>query len=500
MNAVESICAEWCPVPRGFMRAEHLISSSQAVIRRRSTKPHMPNPQETTQPPPPDVRAQLMRALDLDTAGRSAEADALYRAVLEVDPQNFAALNRRAVLCAERGELPEALRLIEAAVRAKPTVGQLVSDMGVILERMGRLDEAMAAYERALALRADLPIAHNRRGFALSAKGRYEEAIAAFTRAVEIDPAYAEAQFHRALACLVTGRFKEGWEGYEWRWAAPEFKTARPPYPIPDWNGEPLAGKAIYLYVEQGYGDAIMFARYAPMVAARGATVLFCVRPALKEVLSGLPGVQVGVVGDSGPRCNYMCPLLSLPRIFKTDLATIPATVPYIHPAPERAARWQTRIPRDGRLNVGLVWAGGRDFAGDRQRTIGLEAMRPLLGDARIRYVSLHTELREDDAPLMAAHPEIIHFGAELKDFADTAAAIAQLDLVISVDTAVAHLAGAMARPVWILLPFNPDFRWLLGRDDSPWYPTARLFRQPTAGDWAGVIARVREALAARAQ
>jgi Tfp pilus assembly protein PilF len=479
---------------------KHLIFSDQAVIRRRSAKTRMPNPQEKNRHPPPDVRAQLMRALELDTAGQSEEADALYRAVLAVDPQNFAALNRRAVLCAERGELAEALRLMEAAVRANPTVGQIMSDLGVILERMGRLEEAMATYDRALALNANLPVAQNGRGLALSARGRYEDAIAAFTRAVEIDPGYAQGHFHRALAYLVTGRFKEGWDDYEWRWASPKSKAARPTYQIPDWNGEPLAGKGIYLYVEQGYGDTIMFARYAPMVAARGATVLFCVRPALKELLGGLPGVQVGVEGDTGPRCDYMSPLLSLPRIFKTDLATIPAAVPYIHPAPERVARWQARIPRDGRLNVGFVWAGGRDYAGDRHRTIGLNAMRPLLGDARIRYVSLHTEVREEDGPLMAAHPEILHFGAELKDFADTAAAIARLDLVVSVDTAVAHLAGAMATPVWIMLPFNPDFRWLLGRDDSPWYPTARLFRQPTAGDWTSVVARVREALAARAQ
>ena len=448
----------------------------------------------------PDVRPQLMRALDLDAAGKVDEADELYRAILVDDPTNFAALNRRAVLSAQRGELVEALRLIQDAARANPSIGQIASDMGVILERMGRLDEAMASYDRALALRPDQPIAHNGRGLGLCAQGRYDEAVAAFTRAVEIKPDYAEAHFHRALVLLLTGRFAEGWEEYEWRWAPAKARAARPPFELPDWNGEALAGKGIYLYLEQGYGDAIMFVRYAPMVAARGGTVLFCVRPALKELLKGLPNVQVGVDGDTGPRCDYMCPLLSLPRVFKTDLASIPADVPYIHAAPERIAKWRPRVPHDGRLNVGLVWAGGRDFAGDRQRTMGLAPMLPLLGNPSIRCVSLHAELRENDAALMAQHPEIVHFGAELADFADTAAVIGELDLVISVDSAVAHLAGAMAKPVWILLPFNPDFRWLLGRDDSPWYPTARLFRQPAAGDWASAIARVREALAALAQ
>jgi len=461
----------------------------------------MRKPQEKKQHHvPPNVRPQLMRALDLDTAGKIEEAEELYRAVLKADPDNFAALNRRAVLCAQRGELVEALRLIQAAVRANPKLGEMASDMGAILLQLARFDEALASYERALELRPDNANAHNGRGLVLCALGRYEEAVAAYGRAIEIDPGCAPARFHRGLAYLLTGNFAAGWDDYEWRWAPAEAQSARPSYALPHWNGEPLAGKAIYLYVEQGYGDAIMFARYAPLVAARGATVLFCVRPALKELLADMPGVQVGVAGDTGPRCNYMCALLSLPRIFKTDLASIPADVPYIHAAPERVAQWQTRIPRDGRLNVGLVWAGGRDFAGDRHRTIGLEAMMPLLGDPRIRYVSLHAELREEDAPLVAAHPEILHFGSELKNFADTAAAVAQLDLVISVDTAVAHLAGAMAKPVWLLLPFNPDFRWLLGRDDSPWYPTARLFRQPRAGDWASVIARVREALAAQIQ
>jgi Tfp pilus assembly protein PilF len=448
----------------------------------------------------PDVLPQLMRGLDLDTAGKVEEADALYRAVLAIDPTNFAALNRRAVLAAHRGELVEALRLIQAAAASNPNLGQIASDMGGILTRMGRLEEALESYDRAAELQPDDPAALNGRGLGRSLKGRYEEAITAFTRAIEIKPDYPAAHFHLGLALLVTGRFAQGWEEYEWRWAVEHSTSARPPLPLASWNGESLAGKGIYLYTEQGLGDAIMFARYAPMVAARGGTVLFCVRPSLKALLADLPGVQVGVEGDTGPRCDYMCALLSLPRIFKTDLASIPADVPYIHASPERIATWQRRIPRDGRLNVGLVWAGARGFSGDSQRTIGLAPMLPLLDDPRIRFVSLHAELRDDDAALMTQHPEVAHFGSELGDFADTAALIAQLDLVISVDSAVAHLAGAMAKPVWILLPFNPDFRWLVGREDSPWYPTARLFRQPAAGDWPSVIARVRDALAVQAQ
>jgi Flp pilus assembly protein TadD len=449
--------------------------------------------------PPPDVRPQLIQALELETAGKLDEAEQLYRAVLELDPTNFAALNRRAIICSGRGEHVEALRLIQAAMRANPASGETAADMGVILERLGRLDEAMASYERALVLRPDQPVAHNRRGVALSAKGRYREAIVAFTRAIEINPSYAEARFYRALAYLLLGDFATGWDEYEWRWALANAKGARPDFPVPDWNGEPLSGKAIYLYIEQGLGDAIMFARYAPLVAARGARVLLCARPPLKALFAGMPGVTVGVPGDEGPRFQYICPLLSLPRIFKTNIDSIPADVPYIHAPPERLENWKARIPQDGRLKVGIVWAGGRDFVADRVRTVGLARFAPLLGNPRICYVSLQAELRDEDAALMAAHPGIVHFGSDLEDFADTAAVISQLDLVISVDTAVAHLAGAMAKPVWILLPFAPDFRWLLGREDSPWYPTARLFRQPRMGDWASVIARVRDALVALA-
>ena len=482
---------------------------------------------------PPDVRPQLKRALDAETAGRVGEAEDLYRAVLELDPRNFIALNRQAVRCAARKDYVEALRLIQAAMRANPASAETAGDMGVILDRMGRVDEAVLSYDRALVLRpndvaalcnrgfslmklrqfdkalasyekaiAAAPRhaeAHNGRGLALADLGRRGEAVTALTRAIDIDPDYAEAHFNRALVRLVLGEFEAGWDGYEWRWKVGKAADGRPNFPMPDWNGEPLAGKTIYIYVEQGIGDAIMFARYAPLVAARGARVLLCVRPPMKTLLAGMAGVAVGVPGDEGPRFDYMCPLLSLPRIFKTTADTIPADVPYIHAAPERVETWKARLPGDGRLTVGLVWAGGRDFVGDRSRTIGLERFAPLLGDPRIRFVSLHTELRDADAALMRRYPDIVHLGSELRDFADTAAVISRLDLVISVDTSVAHLAGAMAKPVWILLPFAADFRWMLAREDSPWYPTARLFRQHKMDDWSDAIARVRVALATQA-
>jgi tetratricopeptide (TPR) repeat protein len=478
----------------------------------------------------PDLRAQLLRALDAETARSFDEAERGYRAVLETDPQNFVALDRLAVMHAGRGELVDALRLIEAATRANPSSAEIARDMGSVLERMGRLEEAKASFERALALRPQhagtvYKSAHllhklgryeealatydraaaiaegdaadyNDLGLALAAVGRRDEALAAFARAIGLDPSCADAHFNRALLYLLLGDFDRGWAEYEWRWRVGLGDGTSSTLPIADWTGEPVDGKTVYLYFEQGFGDAIMFVRYVPLVVARGANVLLCVRPHMRRLLDGMPGVTVSIPDDIGPMAQYKCPLLGLPRIFGTKIDTIPSDVPYIRAAPEWNEKWRGRIPRDGRLNVGLVWAGGRDHAGDRARTVGFERFAALLGDPRVRYVSLHAELRDRDAALMAAHPDIVHFGPELQDFADTAGVISHLDLVISVDTAVAHLASAMAKPVWILLPFSPDFRWLLDRDDSPWYPTARLFRQPHLGDWESVIARVREALA----
>jgi hypothetical protein len=242
-----------------------------------------------------------------------------------------------------------------------------------------------------------------------------------------------------------------------------------------------------------------MFARYAPILAARGASVVLGVLPAAKVLMTEMSGVTTVAPGDPLPSFDIQAPLLSLPYLLKTRIETIPASVPYLRPRADRLDTWRDRIPHDKKLTVGVVWAGGRDFTGDRNRSISLQKFETLFDVSGASFVSLQRDLRDGDAERLRPRPDVVHFGEQLTDFADTAAVISMLDLVISVDTSVAHLAGAMGKPVWILLPFAPDFRWMLDRTDSPWYPTARLFRQSTIGDWEGVLVNVKAALSAHA-
>jgi hypothetical protein len=258
-----------------------------------------------------------------------------------------------------------------------------------------------------------------------------------------------------------------------------------------------LSGKTILLYAEQGVGDCLQFARYAPLVARRGARVLLAVHRELKALLSNLADA-VFAEGEPLPPFDLRCPLLSLPLAFGTTLATIPDNVPYVHADAEQVARWQTRLGPSGSLRVGLAWSGNPAHKNDYRRSLAFDCLAPVLALPDVQFVSLQKKVRPADAERLRRSP-LIDLAAELNDFADTAAVVASLDLVIAVDTAVAHLAGAMGKPTWVLLPFSPDWRWLLDRDNSPWYPTARLFRQPRIGDWASVIARVAEELWRRA-
>jgi hypothetical protein len=342
------------------------------------------------------------------------------------------------------------------------------------------------------------------------ALGRLDEAMQSFDRATDIRPDLAEAWWDKAATHLLLGDFEAGWRLFEWRWQVPGpnglDRVVR--FAEPLWTGrEPLEGKTIVLYAEQGLGDTIQFVRYAELVAARGARVLLAVPKPLMRLVSALDGVDQVVDGESAaPAIDYQCPMLSLPLAFGTTLATVPARVPYLNADREESAAWRQRLPRvPGGLRIGLVWAGGHRpenphmTAMDARRSLPLARLAPL-AQPGVEFVSLQKgERAEAELRALAAEGgfarRILDVGAELGDFATTAALIDNLDLVISVDTAVAHLAGAMGKPVWLLNRADTDWRWMLGREDSPWYPTMRIFRQTVSGDWGSVIAAVREAL-----
>jgi hypothetical protein len=329
---------------------------------------------------------------------------------------------------------------------------------------------------------------------------RLDEALASYERALALKPDDADIHLNEAFVRLLAGDFERGWRKNEWRWeSAPSGLLNRSSgmlrrnFPQPLWLGaEAIEGKAILLYGEQGLGDTIHFCRYVPLVAERGARVILEVAEPLRVLMSGLAGASHCIArGEAPPDFDLQCPLLSLPLAFGTRLETIPRETPYLT-APAPARDWEALL--GDRPRIGLAWSGNALHKNDRRRSVALAALAPLF-DIAATFVSLQPDARPADAAALAARSDVLDLGPALANFADTAALISHLDLVISVDTAVAHLAGALGRPVWILLPFIPDWRWLIDRDDSPWYPTARLFRQTEIREWHGVVERVRDAL-----
>ena len=387
----------------------------------------------------------------------------------------------------------EAEAAIRKALAVAPGMAEAQSDLGAVLTRKGDVGIAIAALNRAIEMNPGNPAAYGNLGVALRKAGRADEAVAALDRAIALNPAYPDYHWNRSLALLHGGRYTEGWRDFEWRWKVANFPSPVRGFKEPLWHGEPLDGRTILLYAEQGLGDAFQFLRYMPMVAARGGRVILEVSAVLVELCRNLPGVaEIIPLGQSLPRFDVQAPLLSLPAAFGTTLDSIPSAVPYLSADPQRVAAWRAR--RDGRPVIGLVWAGRKKP--DPTRTIGLAALFPLLEIDELRFVGLQKDLEPGDEALLAQHAgRFENWGAGFVSFADTAAAMSVVDLIISIDTSSAHLAGALGRPVWVLLPRAVDWRWMTGREDSPWYPTMRLFRQEPEGGWAPVVARVAEAL-----
>jgi Tfp pilus assembly protein PilF len=436
--------------------------------------------------------------LALHATGRYEEATSSYRHALDLAPDHPEILYNLANACLALDHFDDALWNYDRVLAIAPGhVGALVN-RGNALLRLNQPVEAMASYDTALASLPGHPQVLTNRGHALRRLDRPVEALADFTAALVAAPEFAEAHFEAAMTQLSMGDFDAGWKAYEWRWKTGAFARHPEQPKAPLWLGKgPIAGKTILLHAEQGFGDTIQFIRYAPLLAGRGAKVICEVQPELQPLLSEnvmLGDIRVMAAGEPRPAFDLHCPMLSLPLAFGTQPGAIPAAVPYLAASAERQAYWRDRLP-PGRLRAGFVWSGQSSHKNDSNRSIALPRLSALFENPKIRCVSLQRDLRDADAEVLRDLPNLVHLGGELRDFADTAAVISLLDVVISVDTAVAHLAGALGKPVMILLPFAADFRWMRDRDDSPWYPGAKLLRQPPFGDWDSVIVRAAEEL-----
>jgi Tfp pilus assembly protein PilF len=450
------------------------------------------NPHQRTVTLPEAVRD----AIALQLKGRLYEAEQIYAAVLAVDDRNFDSLHNLSLIRRQQGRLNESLSLILRAREVNPNLPQVHDSLGNTLLRLNRPEQAIACYERAIALKPDFAEAYSNLAAALVALNRSAAAISRYRQALAYKPGFAEVQYYESLEHLRIGDFDNGWRQYEWRWLREDATAFRRNFAQPLWLGsESLSGKTILLHADQGMGCTLQFIRFLPMVARQAAKVIIEVQRPLVPLLTGLAGAAaVCARGDPLPPFDRHCPLLSLPLALGTTVETIPAAVPYISAPPADISRWRDRIAAGDAISVGLTWAGNKAHSNDYNRSVPLERLLPLLRLSGLHFVSLQQELRDGDARILDSM-NVARLGESLQNFAETAAIISQLDLVIAVDTAVGHLAGALASPVWILLPFSADWRWFLHRDDSPFYPTARLFRQRAIDDWDGVIARVREAL-----
>jgi tetratricopeptide (TPR) repeat protein/SAM-dependent methyltransferase len=431
----------------------------------------------------------------LKDAGHPEEAATALRQALALQPASEEAHFQLGETLSALGQFVQAVGSYQRALAVKPNNAAAHFALGNALVSLGRTADVVLCYQRGLALDPGAAWAHSNLGLALQTQNRLVEAIASFERAIALDPGYASAHWNLSMARLLGGDFERGWQDYGWRWQTPD----NPPRMLsqPEWQGEPLVGETIFLYAEQGLGDTLQFVRYASLVAARGAKVVLEVQPELRRLLAELPGVDMLIArGDPLPPFDRQLPLLSLPRVYGTRLDTIPAAVPYLAADPQLAEVWRERLAALTGLRVGLVWAGSTIHPNDHNRSLDPSALTPFGALPGVSYVSLQKGRAIEGLP---AQMQVLDAAPELNDFADTAAALANLDLLITVDTSVAHLAGAMGKPVWLLLPFSPDWRWLLERDDSPWYPSMRLFRQAEPGTWGAVLQQVAEELAALA-
>ncbi len=425
--------------------------------------------------------------------GRWNDAEAGFRRVIQLEPQQAEAYATLAELLVQLRRSDEALACYRRALQLNPRLAAVHNNLGVALIGQDDYPGAESSFRQALALMPSSAELHRNLGTALVNQGRADEAVGCYTRAIELRPEWPDAHLDLATALFLLGRWGEAWPHYEWRFerSGGELSLAQP-----RWRGEPLAGRTILLHSEQGLGDTLQFVRYAELVKRQGAKVIVECKPQVASLLATCPGVDaVAERGQPLPLFDTYLQLVSLPAMFAATPDNVPAEIPYLHPRAELVERWRGELNSPGQLKVGIAWQGSKGHPSDRKRSIPLEHFAPLAAIDGVRLYSLQSGGGREQLSEAAAGWPIVDLGDRLGDFENTAAIASALDLVITCDSAPAHLAGAVGTRVWIALAHLPDWRWLLGRDDTPWYPTARLFRQSRPGDWPTVFARIADEL-----
>jgi hypothetical protein len=447
------------------------------------------------------VNEALATAIGLHNAGRLHEAQQTYRQVVAAAPANARAWHLLGVTAYQLGEYKSAADCAQRSLELNPDQADVHNNLGLVFHDQGMLDEAAECYRRALTLNPTYATAFYNLAHTLREQKRLSEAADCCHSALQLLPGNIESHVALGAIHLLGGDFEHGWPEYEWRLkadAAYEFALSQ--FKQPQWKGEPLTGKTILLHSEQGLGDTIQFVRYAPLFSATGANVLVgCKRPLIK-LLESCPGINCLLSdGDPLPPYDFYSPLVSVPNVLRTTLDTIPANVPYVFADPVLVAQWREKLASEKGYRIGINWRGQGGQGSFRQRDIPLQHFLALTSLPSVQLIPLQKDLSPADSDLLAESPRITSPDADFDTahgaFMDTAAITMNVDLVITCDTAIAHLAGALGVPVWVALPFVPDWRWLLDRADSPWYPTMRLFRQKSPGDWTGVFQEIRAAL-----
>jgi Tfp pilus assembly protein PilF len=444
---------------------------------------------------PHNIDFKILLGNILQDKGQTKNAEYIYKDILEIAPDHFGVYYNLGDICLQSRRYDEAISNYRMAIRLNPDFAWAYNNMGLALKEEYEFEEAISSFRKAISCSPDFILAYINLGNILQYKNNYEESLKCYRKVLEIEPDFPDAHWNIALIQLTLGNFRDGWKEFEWRWKTGEFISQQRALPKPAWDGSDIAGKTILLTSEQGFGDVIQFVRYAPLLAGRGAKVIVECLKEMNSLLQTVEGIhQIIVKGKTLPDFDIHCPLLSLPYLFNTTPETIPANIPYLHAGNDLLQIWREKFqPNNDKHRIGIAWAGNPRHSNDRNRSCQPEIFLPLTENKAVSLFSLQKDSYTVQSDNVIKKMGMIDYTNEINDFSDTAAFIMNLDLVISVDTAVAHLAGALGKPVWLLLPFVPDWRWMLDREDSPWYPTMKLFRQPQPCDWGSIIHLITE-------